>query len=99
MITQGSVGTHFYLIKSGTVSVVKDATPLATLKAGDYFGERALLTEEPCIATVTANEHLVLMSLGKKQFEETLGPLESILEKERLQREVRLAQDHVKRWE
>ena len=43
------------------------------------------------MATVTATDRLEVMGLGKKQFEDTLGPLEGILEKERVQREVQLA--------
>ena len=66
---------------------MKEGAQIAELKAGDHFGERALLTAEPTAATVVALERTELMALGKAKFDEALGPLEQILEKERAQRD------------
>lgn len=69
VITEGETGDTMYLIKSGEVgiyttlvedegvSVIKsgqDRLHLATLKAGDFFGEQALITREPRNATIIA---------------------------------------------
>jgi len=86
-IKEGETGTHFYIIKTGAVKVSKDGNEVATLKAGDHFGERSLLTAESTNSTVTAVERTEVMKLGKEAFDKTLGPLETILKKEQLQRE------------
>ena len=86
-IEEGTTGTHFYIIKTGGVRVMKEGAQIAELKAGDHFGERALLTAEPTAATVIALERTELMALGKAKFDEALGPLEDILQKERAERE------------
>ena len=69
------------------MKVSKDGVEIAQLKAGDHFGERALLTAEPTTAAVEAVERTELMGLDKSKFDAVLGPLEAILQKERLQRE------------
>jgi len=79
-IEEGQTGTHFYIIKTGAVAISKDGAEIARLGAGSYFGERALLTEEPTAATVTAVERSEVMKLGKAAFDETLGPLEELLQ-------------------
>ena len=43
-IKEGETGTHFYIIKTGAVKVSTDGIEVATLNAGDHFGERSLLT-------------------------------------------------------
>lgn len=87
VIEQGVTGTNFYIIKSGSVSVSIDGKEVKQLFSGDHFGERALLTEENTAASVTVRERTELWVLGKKDFEQMLGPLEQILKKERLTRE------------
>jgi len=47
IIQQGDVGDAFFLIQSGNVVVVKDDKEVAHLGKGAYFGERALLNDEP----------------------------------------------------
>lgn len=51
VVKQGEPGSKFYIIRDGTFDVTKqvggDTTLLATLKNGDFFGEGALLKDEP----------------------------------------------------
>ena len=72
IIRQGDVGDRFYLIYRGTVSVSvsKDgaARNVAELQSGDFFGEAALLRDEPRNATVTAATDLETFSLSKDRF-------------------------------
>ncbi|CAK0909380.1 unnamed protein product, partial [Prorocentrum cordatum] len=72
VIKQGDPGTEFFVIKSGeaSVKVTTDGVTkvLATLKPGDYFGESALLRDEPRAASVAAETNLVTFKIGREKF-------------------------------
>ena len=76
LIRQGDPGELFYLIRSGSVDVlIHDGMPekkVAELKEGQYFGEAALITEEPRNATIVAREKSVFYALGKSDFRAVL---------------------------
>jgi len=78
IVTQGEAGDSCYIIKAGTcevkVNLGNNAPPLgvATLEAGQWFGEEALLVQGPRNATVTALEDCVLMRLAAEDFDELL---------------------------
>ena len=54
IIKEGSGGAAFFIIESGEATVFIGGQPRATLKAGDYFGEIALIDEGTRMATITA---------------------------------------------
>lgn len=54
IIQQGEIGATFYIIKTGEVMAEKDGKVLRTMGKHDYFGERALLKDEPRSATIKA---------------------------------------------
>lgn len=64
--------SKFYLIRRGKVDVFRDAgfgeKKVAELGAGDYFGDRALATDEPRVATVIASEPTELYTVGREVF-------------------------------
>lgn len=60
---------------------------MATLKSGDFFGERSLLTSEPCAATITADSTVLAFFIEKERFEQMLGPLKGLMEREMRKRE------------
>jgi CRP-like cAMP-binding protein len=67
-----------FVIMSGRVEVTArqaDAPPvrLATLQAGDYFGEMTLMTGAPRSATVTAVAETRLLEIGKESFRQMLA--------------------------
>ncbi len=69
-------GTKMYFIDSGRVKMVMNAGDneiiLATLDAGDFFGEMALITGNTRIATAIALTDCKLNTMDKKTFEENL---------------------------
>lgn len=82
IIRKGTEGNVFYIVKEGSVKVddVGEKFQSHTLGPGDYFGERALMTNEPRAATVTALRKTVLMTLDKIAFQKHLGPLQDVLD-------------------
>lgn len=56
IVTEGDVGAGFFLIKDGSVDIMRGDTKLDTLKKGDFFGDMALLDGHPRSASVRANE-------------------------------------------
>lgn len=82
IIRKGSEGTVFYIIKDGVVSIedVGDKFKAHKLGPGDYFGERALMTNEPRAATVRADGKVNVMALDKVAFHKLLGPLQEVLD-------------------
>lgn len=76
IIRQGDSWDSFYVILSGKVSVkvVKKGKVrrMGTLGKGDFFGEMALLAEQPRNATVTSEEVSELMVLRKSEFDALL---------------------------
>lgn len=78
-----------YIVQSGRATVTRtvgtETYEVKKLKAGDAFGERSLLTNEPRSATVAADTALELLRLDRHAFFLLLGPLEDIL-KQRVER-------------
>lgn len=87
VIVEGSQGDVFYLIMSGkakatkTLSPGQPATQVASYKEGDYFGERALLKNEPRAANIVTDSELQVIELERKSFRRLLGPIEQILQR------------------
>ena len=73
IVEQGEEGDAFYLIWSGHVRVVRrdgsgqDRT-LAYVAEGDYFGEIALVERSRRTASVIANDHCELITIGRDEF-------------------------------
>ena len=63
VIQEGSGGAAFFVIESGEATVVVAGKRRRTLKAGDYFGEIALLDAGTRTATITASSELVCYGL------------------------------------
>jgi pyruvate,water dikinase len=63
VIKEGSGGAAFYVIESGEATVTIGGEQRGTLKAGDYFGEIALIDEGVRMATITASTELVCYGL------------------------------------
>jgi monovalent cation:H+ antiporter, CPA1 family len=74
---QGEPGDHMYFISHGVVRVSREdrgvSRDLATLMAGDFFGEAALLSGEPRNATVTAVTACMFYKLHRDDLEVSMA--------------------------
>src|SRR5262249_12135105 len=68
VIREGEPGDHFYLIVEGSAAVSVHGAPRPSLQPGDCFGEIALLRDIPRTATVTAQQPLLTLPLGREEF-------------------------------
>lgn len=95
VIRQGEQSENLYIIAEGRVRITRkendrsEAKLVMELGQGQYFGERALLNNEPRAANVIAcsERPLKLLYISKEAFEEVLGPLQEIIDADRQYRE------------
>ena len=89
IITQGDTGAEFYIIQAGRVQCTQlkgstkswatEEVDLLQLSQGDYFGEMALMLDEPRHANVIARGPVQALVLEREDFEELLGSLQNVL--------------------
>jgi rhodanese-related sulfurtransferase len=76
VINEGEDGDYYYLIESGRAQVTRmvggKTKVLAELKAGDVFGEEALISDAMRNATVMMKSNGVLLRLNKHDFLELM---------------------------
>jgi CRP-like cAMP-binding protein len=69
IVGEGTGGVAFFFVLEGETSVTVGGEEVATLGAGEYVGELALLDPEgPRSATVTAKTDVVLAAMSAWQF-------------------------------
>lgn len=83
---QGEEGNYFYIIKDGKadcfqVDAAGDERLVASLNAGNYFGEIALLTSKPRQATVKAKGKLAVLAIDRATFTRVFGSMEEIMKR------------------
>lgn len=74
IVRQGLVGSGLYLVLDGQVEVRRGADKLATLGPGDFFGELAVIDQQPRSASVQAITQARCLALASWDL---LGMLES----------------------
>lgn len=72
VINEGEKGEELFIMLSGKVKVSRGEAELATLQAGDHFGEMALVRSQPRSATVTSDGPSELMVIRRADFFEIL---------------------------
>lgn len=89
IIKQGDLGDKFFIVLEGTCAARKaftagtEAKQVMIHKEGDYFGELAIIKNEPRAASVYTNtEKVRCLSMERKVFKRLLGPIEDILRRE-----------------
>jgi CRP/FNR family cyclic AMP-dependent transcriptional regulator len=78
---QGSIGREAFIILEGSAEVKRNGRKVATLGAGDTFGEMALLDHGPRSATVTATTPLKVLVIGAREFAGILDEVPPIAHK------------------
>lgn len=68
----GDEADKFYIIIQGKAEVVIDNEVVSTLKTGEFFGELAIMNDQPRAATIRAQEDLTLASISKNDFKELI---------------------------
>ena len=87
IITEGEPGNELFLLQEGTAIATKTLEPgqapekVMDYEVGSYFGERALLKNEPRAANVIAQTDCVLVSMDRHSVKRLLGPLEELLKR------------------
>eukprot|EP00747_Dinoflagellata_sp_TGD_P183336 gnl/TRDRNA2_/TRDRNA2_38140_c0_seq2.p1 gnl/TRDRNA2_/TRDRNA2_38140_c0~~gnl/TRDRNA2_/TRDRNA2_38140_c0_seq2.p1 ORF type:complete len:404 (+),score=140.68 gnl/TRDRNA2_/TRDRNA2_38140_c0_seq2:101-1312(+) len=80
VIKQGEQGDKFFIIEEGEAVAIKDGQKVYEYAAGDYFGELALIQNQPRAASVTARGSLKVLSLDRKAFKRLLD-IKGLLER------------------
>lgn len=86
IVTQGTHGDSFYIIVHGTVAIVRDGKPINRYRAGDYFGEMAILLDKPRSADAVAVTDVDLIAIDRNDFLSVLRGSEMLTRLERLVR-------------
>ena len=72
---EGDFGDKVYFIVRGEVAVQRDGATLATLRAGEVFGEAALISHHSRNATIRAASALDAVAVSRGAFQQLLGCL------------------------
>lgn len=68
IVSAGETGHGFYLIVEGLAEVQREGRVVRTLGPGEYFGELALLRDQPRSATVVAKTPTTCLALMRWDF-------------------------------
>ena len=80
IIRRGEVGNLFFIVKEGEVHCLVNEQLVKTYAASEYFGERALLRDEPRAADCLAASRVSCIQLEREAFVRLLGPLQQVLD-------------------
>jgi len=70
---QGDVGNKFYILEDGNAVATKEGQEVMKYSSGDYFGELALIRNQPRAATITAKGEARLLSVDSRSFTRLLN--------------------------
>ncbi|MDR3342596.1 MAG: cyclic nucleotide-binding domain-containing protein [Treponema sp.] len=83
IFSEGEPGDELYVIQKGSVKIAKivdnNEVLLAVLKAGDIFGEMALLESALRSASAVAYEHCTMLVVTRANFERIVGTYPQII--------------------
>jgi CPA1 family monovalent cation:H+ antiporter len=68
LIREGSLGREFFVLVDGTAEVQRDGKRIDTAGPGDFFGEMALLTDQPRNASVVTTSAVDVLIITARNF-------------------------------
>ena len=78
VIRKGEPGRNLFIIVSGSVAVIEENNvSIATLGAGEVFGEMSLLSGNPVGATIRVVEPARILFIGRRDFQQILNKFPS----------------------
>ena len=86
IVIEGRVGAAFFILVSGSVEVIKrrgqpDEAVLATLEAGDFFGELATMRHVPRSASIRAVQDSTCLVIRRADFEAYISKFPNVVAK------------------
>jgi CRP-like cAMP-binding protein len=78
IIRENEIGQGLFLILLGEVEVRRHGAPIAHLRAGDLFGEMALLGDSPTTAEVRTVGPTSVLFLGRDYFRRLVSALPAL---------------------
>lgn len=72
LIRQGAVGREFFVVVTGEAEVRRDDAVIATRGPGTFFGETALLLDQPRNASVVAVTDMTIEVIDRQDFRQLL---------------------------
>src|SRR2546421_4415613 len=72
LIREGDRGREFFVLLQGEAEVRRKGRRLATHRAGEFFGEIALVSDVPRTATVTATSPVRALVIADREFRQLL---------------------------
>lgn len=78
LTAEGEIGREFFVIVSGKAEATRGGVSIATVGAGSFFGEMALLDRRPRSATVTTTEPSTVLVISAGAFNALVGTMPSV---------------------
>ena len=78
LTNEGEIGREFFVLVRGEAVATRGGVRLATVEAGSFFGEMALLDRRPRSATVTTTEPTTVLVIAAGAFNSLVGDMPSV---------------------
>lgn len=69
LFTEGDIGMKMYIIKRGSVRIYKGEQEVALMQENSFFGEMALVSDQPRTASANTTEESEIFVLDKNDFD------------------------------